>query len=168
MTTRVLIGGLAFLIIAIGVYLFVQRPHVENDAMERTSMMQGDEVKTMGEGAMQEETATMNEMDAMSGGGSYAEYSPQKVAAVSDGPILLYFHADWCPICRPLDAEFKANTSMLGNLHVFKVNYDTAIELKQKYGVTLQHTFVQIDAKGTMIAKWSDALSLVDVQARVR
>jgi hypothetical protein len=37
---------------------------------------------------------------------------------------------------------------------VFKTDYDTSNDLKTKYGVTYQHTFVQIDSSGNAITKW--------------
>jgi hypothetical protein len=36
-----------------------------------------------------------------------------------------------------------------------KTDYDSNNELKKKYGVTYQHTFVQIDSNGNMITKWN-------------
>ncbi|OGG26589.1 hypothetical protein A3A64_01570 [Candidatus Gottesmanbacteria bacterium RIFCSPLOWO2_01_FULL_48_11] len=38
---------------------------------------------------------------------------------------------------------------------LLKLNYDTATELKKKYGVTYQHTFVQVDAQGNKVTAWS-------------
>ena len=38
---------------------------------------------------------------------------------------------------------------------VVKVDYDTATELKRSYGVTMQHTYVQVDDKGAAVMKWS-------------
>jgi hypothetical protein len=35
------------------------------------------------------------------------------------------------------------------------VNYDRSADLKRKYGVSHQHTYVQIDAKGEKVALWS-------------
>ena len=34
---------------------------------------------------------------------------------------------------------------------VYKVDYDTALDLRQRYGVTTQHTFVVIDGNGEKI-----------------
>ena len=34
----------------------------------------------------------------------YQDYSPDAFNEVSDKKRVLYFHADWCPVCRPLDA----------------------------------------------------------------
>jgi thioredoxin 1 len=38
---------------------------------------------------------------------------------------------------------------------VFKTDYDTEKELKKKYGITYQHTFVLVDNEGNSIKKWN-------------
>jgi hypothetical protein len=43
----------------------------------------------------------------------------------------------------------------LGDITLVVVNYDRAGDLKKKYGVTYQHTYVQIDRDGEKIALWS-------------
>ena len=40
------------------------------------------------------------------------------------------------------------------------MDYDNSTSLKQKYGVTYQHTLVQVDSKGAQIAKWSGSPTL--------
>ena len=34
------------------------------------------------------------------------------------------------------------------------MNYDTEDELKKQYGITQQHTLVQIDSDGNEVEKW--------------
>jgi len=107
--------------------------------------------------------------DAMMEKGSYEPYSAEKLALALGGDVLLFFHADWCPICRAIEGEISALAGALpAGVHILKVNYDTEIALRQKYGVTTQHTFVQVDADGTLIQKFSDAGKLSDVLARVK
>lgn len=81
--------------------------------------------------------------------GTYEEYAPEKLALANDGRVVLFFHADWCPSCRALESDINANLStMPANTHILQVDYDTATELKQKYGVVRQHTLVVVDANG--------------------
>lgn len=90
--------------------------------------------------------------------GVYETYSAENIAAATKngGKAVLFFHATWCPFCKAADADFKARASMIPTgVTILKVDYDTQTELKTKYGVTYQHTFVQIDATGKMITKWS-------------
>lgn len=88
--------------------------------------------------------------------GRYQEYSPEKFEAFRSQKRVLYFHADWCPICRPLDKKFREQHEQIPeDVIVFKVDYDTETSLKQKYSVTSQHTFVYVDMLGEVIEIWS-------------
>lgn len=82
--------------------------------------------------------------------GRYEEYSPEAVAAASSKQRLLFFHASWCPQCRELDASIRA-TSLPAGVVIFKVDYDTCQDLRQKYGVALQTTVVSIDENANKI-----------------
>lgn len=93
---------------------------------------------------------------------SYVDYSSQvladaEIAQKSGRRVVLFFHANWCPYCKAADKDFKANIGtdkFPKNLTLIKTDYDTQTELKKKYGVTSQHTFVQIDSTGNQITKW--------------
>lgn len=89
---------------------------------------------------------------------TYIDYSPTAVAeATTDqGKAVLFFHAAWCPTCKAAERDFLQNMSNLPeNLTIIKVDYDSENELKKKYAVTYQHTFVQVDADGQEITRWS-------------
>lgn len=66
---------------------------------------------------------------------------------------VLFFHASWCPSCVAADKGFSAESELAINADIIKVDYDSESELKKKYGVTSQHTFVLVDADGNMIKK---------------
>lgn len=83
---------------------------------------------------------------------SYQEYSPEAVANTS-GTKILFFHANWCPQCKKLEADIK-QTSLPSDVTVFEVDYDTSQDLKQKYGVTLQTTLVKVDDSGEIVSKF--------------
>lgn len=100
--------------------------------------------------------------------GTYEIYSADKLALASTGKVILYFHAPWCPTCRGVDADIVKNSANIPDgVHIIKTDYDSMIELKKKYGVTYQHTFVQVDEKGNLIAKWSGSPTLADIVKRV-
>lgn len=91
-----------------------------------------------------------------------------KALASAGRDVVLYFHADWCPICRPLDASLTANLASLPtDLTVLKVNYDTAADLKRQYGVTYQHTFVQIDGQGNKLKLWTGTSNALDIPGQI-
>ena len=137
-------------------------------AKEDTMMEKGDVPKE--EGMMKEEKPAQPDNDAMMmHKGSYEAYSADKVSMAAGGKVVLFFHAPWCPICRALEAEINSNPAALPDgVHILKVDYDSATELRQRYGVTVQHTFVQVDAAGNSMQKWSDSTGLGDALSRLR
>ena len=86
--------------------------------------------------------------------GSYTACDPSKIANAEHGKVVLDFSAPWCPTCVEADKNLKTSTPPEG-LTLLKVDYDTSTDLKRKYGVTYQHTFVQVDKNGKLLKKWS-------------
>jgi thiol-disulfide isomerase/thioredoxin len=80
----------------------------------------------------------------------YVDYSSPLVASelTADRQVVLFFYADRCPTCRSAQADILANIDQLPNdVTVLKVDYDAAsTQMRQRYGVTTQHTFVHIDS----------------------
>jgi thioredoxin 1 len=88
------------------------------------------------------------------GAGNYVDYSESAFENASDTNRVLFFHANWCPTCKKIDKQL--NTASLNEgITVFKVDYDKENSLKQKYGISKQHTFVLVDVDGNEIKKWS-------------
>ncbi len=74
----------------------------------------------------------------------------------SDTTKVYFFHAGWCPICRGIDKEITADPSRIpAGVTVIKTDFDSSTDLRKKYGVTYQYTFVQVDGSGNKTAKWS-------------
>lgn len=82
--------------------------------------------------------------------GAYLDYTDGIIEQTA-GPKALFFHATWCPKCRQLDEELRAEGAPDG-LTVFKVDYDSRTDLRQQYGVTLQTTIVFVDDAGEPIS----------------
>lgn len=82
--------------------------------------------------------------------GAYVDYADGIVEATA-GAKVLFFHAPWCPQCRKLDEQLRAEGAPAG-LTVFKVDYDSRSDLRQRYGVTLQTTVVFVDDTGMPIS----------------
>ncbi len=100
--------------------------------------------------------------------GSYQDYSPEKISASKADHIILSFSATWCPTCRALDTNIEENLDNIPlDTEIFKVDYDTNIALRQKYGVTIQHTLVEIDRAGNIIKKWSGSPTLNAIIAKL-
>ncbi|MBE4718577.1 thioredoxin domain-containing protein [Pseudarthrobacter sp. AB1] len=89
--------------------------------------------------------------------GSFTTYTPEAVSSASETEtVVLFFHATWCSTCKLLASDIEANAASIpAGIKILKVDYDSETALKQKYGVTLQHTLVQVKPDGSQIAKWS-------------
>ncbi len=89
-------------------------------------------------------------------GGAYVTLADYRAApeAHAGTKVVYFFHATWCPSCRATDAAI-GETGVPDGLTVVKVDYDTETDLRQRYGVTQQHTFVQVDENGAELSKWT-------------
>jgi len=85
---------------------------------------------------------------------SYADYQADKAAYDAGGDVVLFFSASWCPTCQRADKNLKGSGVPEG-LTVVKADYDSSTALKKQYGVTVQHTFVQVDPSGEALAKFT-------------
>ena len=80
--------------------------------------------------------------------GAYTLYTESAFTNVPAERRVIFFHAPWCPQCRELDEDL--NTQPLPDgVTIFKADYDSHQELRKKYGVTLQTTFVEVASDGT-------------------
>jgi thiol-disulfide isomerase/thioredoxin len=152
---------------------------MEQQAMEDQKVTE--EKMMMEKKAMEEKDAIMKadatkndsmveKSDTMMKAGSYEAYSGDKVMlASSTHDVVLFFRASWCPTCIAADKDIKANLGKIpSSLAILDVNYDNSSDLKKKYGVTYQHTFVQVDKDGNMIKKWSGSPTLAKIVAEVK
>ncbi len=130
----------------------------------------GDTMMQKEEGAMMESEGAMMEAkdDAMMAKvGTYEDYSSEKLA--SNENVVLFFKASWCPSCKAIDSDIVSHLESIPNdLTILKVDYDNSAELKKKYGVTSQHTFVQVDKDGNLIKKWLGSPTLAKLVAEVK
>ena len=132
---------------------------MEDNNMPADDKMMDDDSDTM----MKDDDSIMEGDDHMSAG-SYETYDSSKLALANNGDVVLFFHAPWCPTCRALDTELNASLNNIPeNLTILKTDYDSETQLKQKYGITYQHTLVQVDANGNLIKKWSGSRNLSEI-----
>ncbi len=99
----------------------------------------------------------MDHADKMAGAaqveglGYYEAYSKVRFDELwGSEKFVLFFHADWCPTCRALEAALKEDLSVLNGHVVLEVNYDTEEELKKEYGILVQSTVVFVDSNGSV------------------
>ncbi len=84
-------------------------------------------------------------------GWSYLDYDASIISSLT-GDIVLFFHADRCPTCRQAEKSFL-ETGIPAWLTILKTNYDQETELKKKYSVLSQTSYVYIKPDGTLIKR---------------
>ena len=195
MNKSILIGVVAIVIVGGALFVF-SSPSGKDAAMQKEEVMQKNDtamekkdgkvmektdatVMQKKEGVVMEkkddvmtqkdEGVMMDKDDAMMKAGSYEAYSAGKIAKAATGDVVLFFHASWCPTCRAVDSDINARRKDIpASLTILDVNYDDSSALKAKYGVTYQHTFVQVDAQGNQIKKWQGSPTLAALVAEVQ
>ncbi len=98
--------------------------------------------------------------------GSFSDYDEAKLANAEKGDVVLFFSAPWCPVCQQANKNFTSSATPDG-LTLLKVDYDSSTELKKRYGVTYQHTYVQVDKDGKQIKKWSASKTYDDIKTQL-
>ena len=164
--------GLAILVVIVGgVYASTSN---NKDAMvkgevENTAPMEKDAVDDQ-DTMMQEDGDDMTDTSGnMMKAGSYEPYAADKLALAATGDVILFFSASWCPSCRGLNTSIESDlNSIPEGVTILKLDYDKETALKKKYGVTYQHTLVQVDKDGNMIKKWSGGSTLDGLLAQIQ
>lgn len=180
-TTHAFIALALIVVLGGGAFFLIEKS--DSATMEKDSAMMQKEDGVMmeekrGDTLMKDEGVMMEKKDdevmikdegTMMSKGSYEAYAAEKLTKANDGDVVLFFRASWCPTCRALDADIRANLGAIPqNVTILDVNYDESTALKQKYGVTYQHTFVQVDADGNQIAKWTKSPTLASLVSNIK
>ncbi|MBP6037820.1 MAG: thioredoxin family protein [Candidatus Saccharimonas sp.] len=124
---------------------------------EEESMMKKD-AAAMEKDKMAKEGDSMEKDTTMVKQGSYVTRSDYDIdpSKYTDSKKVYFFHASWCPICQGIDKALNADMSKIpAGVTFIKTDFDNSSDLRQKYGVTTQYTFVQVDSNGNETAQWS-------------
>ncbi len=107
--------------------------------------------------------------NAMKEKGDYVPFDAALFAKTLNGKVVIFFRASWCPACKGLDTNIRANlASIPEGVTILDLDYDNAGPFKAKYGVTYQHTMVQVDKDGALIKKWSGSPTLAALVAEIK
>lgn len=119
------------------------------------TMTDEDEVADADDAEPNEAASESNEAgeEAALAAGTYRDYSEKALAEPGYETRVIFFHASWCPECRAFDQSIEAGPIPDG-VQILKADYDTETELKDKYGVDIQTTFVKVDEDGELISSW--------------
>ncbi|MEK7188199.1 MAG: TlpA disulfide reductase family protein [Patescibacteria group bacterium] len=179
---KLVIGIAVVVVIGGGVYAFSgtsMAPQKDSEVM--SEVMEKKEGEVMTEEAMLGKEESLEMMKEEGGGTAQLSFSGTVLAGasaplldftkadydkavVSGKIVLLYFYANWCPICK---AEFPKMQSAFNKLNTdqivaFRVNYkddqtDAAeTDLARQFGVAYQHTKVFVK-NGKQISKHPDS-----------
>jgi thioredoxin 1 len=143
---KIILVTVVLFIFGISAYFLLQKPYSSVPAVNNGTIIKQDGVAE----------------NKNNGDSRYVEYSKTALNNASTKRRVLFFYASWCSTCRPADASFKASINEIPeDMVVIRVNYNDPEtdneekELARKYGITYQHTFVQIDNLGQEITKWN-------------
>jgi thiol-disulfide isomerase/thioredoxin len=138
-------------IIAVGLSSFLLISCSEAESVDQTQSADVETVESMPSTQSPEAAA-----------GNYITYDSYEAAAsqYAESNVVLFFNAAWCSTCKVARDNFEASLDQIpSDLTVVVVDFDDSSELRKKYGVTVQHTFVQIDSQGEPVKKWSGSTS---------
>lgn len=154
---------LTVVVIGIGAYFFT-RPQPTNNVPSDDVLQE-----PMADGIEDDGTAVMEDgAEPIGTAGSYEPYAPELLARATDGDVVLFFRATWCPTCRTLDDDIRAHLGDIpAGLTILDVDYDDSDALKTQYGVTYQHTLVQVDVDGNLLKKWGGSPTLAALVSEV-
>ena len=111
----------------------------------------------------------IDEIDTSTDSGEYRDYESGLLTRADEGDVVLFFHASWCPTCKALERNIdQEKNNIPEDLTILTLDYDIEKELKQKYNIVIQHTFVQVDSGGNEIAKWTGGNDLSSITKRIK
>lgn len=90
--------------------------------------------------------------------------------------VVLFFYASWCPTCAILQNELNSSKDRIPDgVRIIRVPYDDVsganqetLAMNSKYGVTYQHTLVQIDSNGELLKKWNGSSNLDEILNKIQ
>ena len=102
----------------------------------------------------------------LSKNGSYISYDKyiQDKDKYLNTKVIIFFNAAWCSTCKVARENFESSLNMIPrDMTIAVVDFDNSNDLRKKYGVTLQHTFVQIDQNEDSLKKWSGSTTIKEL-----
>lgn len=168
MSNKALIGIIFVVIVGVGIFFFTRpkSPQTPNPQA----------------GTSTDSSPSAQETSGVLAGKSSPLYDFSKAkydeAIASDKLVVLYFYADWCPICREeVPKMYEAFNELTSDKVIgFRVNYndnetdDNEVSLAKEFGVAYQHTKVFVQ-NGQRILKspesWEKQRYLDEIQKAI-
>lgn len=152
---------IAVFVLAGGAIAFQMNSGSDDSASKSMEKSNSEDVMEKNEDVMEKSDEVMEKNEdaaMMSDHGAYVtladfENDPEKY---SDTKNVYFFHASWCPTCRAIDEDIRSDVGQIpAGTTIIKTDFDSETSLRQKFGVTTQYTFVQVDSNGEEINQWS-------------
>ncbi len=117
----------------------------------------GKKLKETGEKMLEEKYVVVNGESGM-----YGDYNGSDIANFER--TILFFTAPWCPSCTEAENDVEINQEKIPtNVAVVRVDFDNNNELRERYHVEKQHTFVLVDKNGKEISQWNNSETLGEI-----
>lgn len=130
-----------------------------------TTSDQTDETEQVSESTNPADSMPSSSVDTTSAGAyiTLADFQASQ-ETYSESKVVLFFTATWCSTCKKARSNLESDLSAIpSDLTIVLVDFDSETDLKRQYGITVQHTFVQIDTDGSELAKWSGSLTAQEI-----
>jgi thioredoxin-like negative regulator of GroEL len=130
-----------------------------------TTSDQSDETEQVSESTNPADSMPSSSVDTTSAGAyiTLADFQASQ-ETYSESKVVLFFTATWCSTCKKARSNLESDLSAIpSDLTIVLVDFDSETDLKRQYGITVQHTFVQIDTDGSELAKWSGSLTAQEI-----
>ncbi|MDQ5953269.1 MAG: hypothetical protein QG647_2 [Patescibacteria group bacterium] len=150
-TLLLVVGVIVVTLIAGGIFVYLNNNKSQNSASSV--------VETTSQNNIENDTKIepVEAQDSNIQKGAYvtlAEYN-NNPDAFKDTKKVYFFHASWCSVCQAIDKEINADLSKIPNgVTIIKTDFDDSTDLRKKFGVTTQYTFVQVDSAGNEVSQW--------------
>jgi len=83
--------------------------------------------------------------------------------------VVLFFTAPWCPSCIEAENDIEIYKKEIpAGVAIVRVDFDNNIELREKYNVTKQHTFVLIDKVGEAMLQWNGDKTFNEIMNNIK
>ena len=157
---KVLVGFIALLVIGSGVFVLLGGSDEDSTTAQNTDTasqaelvaQQPDSATNQQEPAQEQAESDVAE-EPVAQAGAYVDYSDTVLAETADTKRVLFFHAEWCSVCKNFENQINT-TGVPAGVTIIETDYDKETDLKEQYGVRTQSTFVLLDETGEVVQTW--------------
>jgi thiol-disulfide isomerase/thioredoxin len=157
-----IISALVIFLLVIGAIVFAVSNN-SNTSNSSTSTSQSSSYSSNSESKSFQ--SNMNSIDTKVSKGEFKAYNSNDLSFANEkNSVVIFFNASWCPTCQATVKDINANVDKIDSrLKILSADFDKETDLKKKYSITMQHTFVKVDSQGNLIEKKSGLNTLDEI-----